>query len=138
MGLVHLFHEGIAPSRLVAGGGAIAIPSLYDVQVIDRNCDSNELGSFSDPLSITQAAWGDVIHDCSECPCGVPDFSVDIITDAIFVIQKFANGFCAPPKSRADISPTIPDFKVGVVDIVYTIFAFSGQNYPFVPSDPCE
>jgi hypothetical protein len=138
LGTIHLFHESIVPSRLVAGGGSISIPSMYDVEVIDRNCDSGDPGNFSDPLSITQSAWGDIVQNCTGCPCAIPDLRVDIVTDVDTILFKFSNRPCMPTTSRCDLIPATPDFKIDIGDVLRALNAFSGLNYPFAPGDPCE
>lgn len=37
-GVIHITDEGMAPSKLVRGGGAITQPARYTVQVVDETC----------------------------------------------------------------------------------------------------
>ena len=68
-----------------------------------------------------------------------PDGTVDIITDVIAVVDKFANRPGAPRKARADVDPCRVDFKIQFIDIVLTLDAFRGLAYPCSPTAaPCS
>ena len=63
---------------------------------------------------------------------------MDIVTDAIAVLRKFANIPGAPSKSRADLVPELPDRRVDIVDVLGVIQGFVGGSYPFDPPPwPC-
>ncbi len=136
---VHLYHEGIVPSKLQAGGGAIEVPSQYEVQLIGSDCSPEDEGNFSEPLALTQPGWGDIVENCVGCPCGPPDDTVSVITDVVSLLDKFANLSCAPKKSRSELQPQNVDFKLDIFDVVQCLTAFQGGSYPFTPSspDPC-
>lgn len=124
--VVHIFHEGIVP------GG------VYDVQVVDSSCALEEESSYSVPLTMTQAKWGDV---CGPGPGGacsaVADGTVDVANDVLGVLEKFVN-FSDLQKARADLEPAALDLKVNVAnDVLFAIDAFAGVPYPFAPGDPC-
>lgn len=137
-GLVHLYHPYIVPSKLVAGGGSIQAVAQYDVQAIDTLCNVAIENSYSSALSIAQGAWSDVVQDCSGCPCGPPDLAVNVVTDLVSILKKFANSDCALTKVRADIQPAALDFMVNILDVVRALGGFTGENFPFLPDgSPC-
>ncbi len=131
--VVHLFHEGFVPQ------------GVYDIQLVDSSCPLQDEDSYSVPLTMTQARWGDV---CGPGPGGacsaVADGSVDVQNDVLGVLGKFANTFPLQ-KARADIDPgddgfnNGPDLKVNVAnDVLFALDAFTGAPYPFAPGDPCR
>ena len=68
------------------------------------------------------------------------DGVVNITTDATAVLDKFRNLVAAPTKIRCDIEPRVPDRRINITDVVYTIDAFRGAAYPFAgpaPEDLC-
>ena len=144
--VVHIFSEGIVPSKMALPVGPITEPAVYEIQVIDSTCeDLNEEADYSPPLSMTQSGWGDVCGpgDAGACT-GVSDGVVDVQNDVLGVLDKFAN-VNAMQKARADIEPgddgihNGPDLKVTVAnDVLYTLEAFGGAQYPFWPGNPCE
>ena len=135
-GLVHLYHPYIVPSKLAAGGGSIQAVAQYDVQAIDTLCNVAIENSYSTPLSVVQGAWSDVVQDCSGCPCGAPDLGVNVVTDIVSILNKFANADCALTKARADIQPAALDFMVDILDVVRALAGFTGDNFPFLPDGP--
>ncbi len=130
--VVHLFHEGFVPD------------GVYDVQVVDSSCSLQEEGSYSAPLTMTQALWGDICGSGPGGACtGVADGSADVAQDVLGLIDKFQN-INALQKSRADLVPgdngnnNGPDFKVTIAgDALFALDAFQGFPYPFTPGDPC-
>jgi hypothetical protein len=137
--VVHLYHDIVVPSKLVLGGGTIESPAEYEIQVKESTCPPQSESNYSDPLVLTQAGWGDVVEDCTQCPCGPPEDTVNLVTDIVSLISKFQNLDCAPSKTRSDLQPANVDFKVDFVDVVQCLGAFTGGSYPFVPEgDPCS
>lgn len=134
---VHLYHPGLVPSRLSPGGGSLAFPAVYDVQMVDVSCDASLVGSYSDPLVMTQAAHGDIIRDVTMCPNRPPNLTVDVVGDVVSLVNKFVNRACAPKKAMADVQPAMLDFKITIADVVAALSGFGGNWYPFVPGDPC-
>lgn len=126
--VVHLFHEGLVP------GGT------YDIQAVARGCSLESESSYSLPVTITQAIWGDVCGPGGGGACTAdPDGVIDATNDVLGVLDKFANANLLP-KIRADLEPGDdgPDFLVNVAnDVLYTLEAFTGLPYPFAPHDPC-
>jgi hypothetical protein len=89
---------------------------------------------------MTQSRWGDI---CGPGPGGAcsaqADGVVDVTNDVLGVLDKFAN-LSDLQKVRADIEPRDLDMMVNVAsDVLYTLSAFGGAPYPFVPSGgpPC-
>ncbi len=132
-GVVHVFHEGIVP------GG------VYHVQAVDKTCELDLDSSYSDPLIVQMSPWGDLVKDCSTCPCGPPDGVVGIPTDVTALLDKFRN--LAPPsvpcpavsKVRADLDWATPNQRVDISDVTFCLDAFRGFDYPFPapPTPPC-
>jgi hypothetical protein len=139
-GVIHLYHDGIVPSRMATPTGPIDMPAQYEVQVVNVQCDLSNESSYSVPLPVTQAGWGDVVRDVADCPNRAPNGNVNVIGDTISVINKFSNIGCPVEKARADIrgAPAFGiNFKIDIFDILQTIAAFQGESYPFTPTDPC-
>ncbi|UCC32668.1 MAG: hypothetical protein JSU86_10365, partial [Phycisphaerales bacterium] len=123
-GLLHVTDDEIVPG------------AVYNVQAIDCACDFDSEVNYSAPLTITTSKWGDVVADCTTCPCGPPDGTVGIPTDVTAVLDKFKN--LVPPgvpcaavmKARADVEPNLPDWLVNVSDVSHVLDAFRGFAYP--------
>jgi hypothetical protein len=131
-GVIHLYHEGIVASHMATTTGPIDDPAVYNIQVIDSifpltGCEH----CYSWPLTLTQAGWGDVVEDTSQCPNGPPDERVDVVTDVVAMLNKFRNDPCAVQKSRADLVLPNLDFKIDITDVVQCKDAFEGAHYPF-------
>ncbi len=84
-------------------------------------------------MELTTNRWGDVVKDCQTTPCGPPDGSVDIITDAIAVLRKFSNLPGVPLKTRTDLEPATPDRRINITDVLAVIGGFVGGSYPLEP-----
>ena len=126
LGLIHLFHEGIVP------GGT------YQVDVIDETCDASVATSFSEPLLMTTAIWGDTVLDLSQTPPLPPEGAVNIV-DALGVLGRFSSVPGAIIKARADLEPACLDLKINVTDVLASLAGFVGLDYSFTTSavDPC-
>ena len=127
LGLVHLFGELLIPG------------AVYDVQLVSAGSENNE-SAFSDPLSVTMSRWGDLAGAFDTTGGGwfSPDGSVDVATDVVAALDKFGNLASAPSKTRVDMDPALPDWKVNITDVVLILDAFAGNGYPFdPPSVPC-
>ncbi len=124
---VHVFHEGIIPE------------GNYRIQVIDQTCSVDDESSFSDPLEMTTAKWGDTVRDCVTIPCPPPDGVVNII-DVAAILARFASDPRSIVKPRADLEPGCLDLVINMSDLLYAIAAFQGLDYPFEPTalDPCD
>ena len=138
---VHIYHEGIIPSDRLAGDLGL---NVYEVQVVDADVLQVE-GCYSDPLTMTQAIWGDICGAGPGGACsGPPDGSATVAQDVLGCIDKFQN-LNNLQKSRSDLVPgdnginNGPDFKVTIAgDTLFALDAFCGAAYPFSPGDPCE
>ncbi|MCH7591558.1 MAG: hypothetical protein IH989_02100 [Planctomycetes bacterium] len=121
---VHVFHEGIVP------GGS------YRVQVIGATCpDLLAEGSYSPPLELTAARWGDTVRDLSATPPAPPEGSVNI-DDALGILARFSGVAGAIIKARADLEPRCPDLLINVSDVLASLAGFVGLPYPFEPTAP--
>jgi len=136
-GAVHLTHSAIVPSKLAPGGGALQVPANYTIEVLDESCSSTLDSSFSEPLFVTQAGWGDVVLNIATCPAGPPNLIIDMLGDVVGAINKFSNLNCAPKKTRVDLEPGTIDFKVNITDVLQGLSAFSGATYPFASKAVC-
>ena len=124
---------------LTAGGGSIQITAAYEVEVVDSMCSLSFEPNYSAPLSITQAGFGDVVRDCTGCPCGPPNLNISVLTDVISAINRFSNASCAPKKSRVEMRPGGVDFKIDFTDVLLILSSFTGAEYPLpAPADPCQ
>jgi hypothetical protein len=144
--VVHIFHEGIVPSKMATPTGPITEPANYDIQVIESACnDLNEDSKYSAPLRITQSGWGDVCGNAGNVACGgAPDGKVEVHQDVLGVLAKYGN-VNDMQKVRADIEPgddgdhNGPDLQVNVArDVLFVLNAFEEAPYPFGPGDPCN
>lgn len=126
-GTMPVFHEGIIP------GGS------YRIQVIDETCPVEHKSSYSAPLDMTTAPWGDTVSDCSTHPCGPSDGVVSIV-DIMAVIGRFRGDQDSIVKPRADLEPGCLDLVINITDALRGIGAFQGLPYPFTPTavDPCD
>ncbi len=144
--VVHIFHEGIVPSKMALPIGPITEPAVYEIQVVDILCPLQDESSYSPPLTMTQSGWGDV---CGPGPGGgacsaAADGIVDVANDVLGMLDKFAN-VNNLQKASTDLEPgddgtnNGPDFLVNVAnDILYALDAFGGAQYPFLPGNPCN
>ncbi len=130
-GVVHLYHEAIVPSHMETSTGPIDVPAEYYVSVTDLTCRGTGEDSYSPPLEMTQAGWGDVVLSVADCPNGAPEESIGVVTDVVAILNKFSNSYCAPRKTRVDIHPHNVDFKIGITDITSSLGGFAGDDYPF-------
>ncbi len=118
-GTVYVCHEGIVPG------------AVYEIQAVDVSCNPAAESSYTPPLGLTTSLWGDVVEDCATVPCGPPDGIVYVTTDVTAVLNKFKNADGAPIKTRCDLYPALPDFKIGIVDVTLCLDAFRGLDPPF-------
>jgi len=130
-GVIHIIDAGIVPSK-----NNPAQPAAYSVQVIDETCGLLDEG-YSDPLVVINPIWGDVLRNSGTCPTLPGNGIVDLLGDVVGVINKFGNLSCAAKKTRVDVEPGTPDFKINFTDVVQILTGFTGGPYPFAAPDPC-
>ncbi len=135
VGVVHVLHEGIIPSKLAASTGPIEIPAVYDIQIVDCECDLGAESSYSEPLTMSTAGWGDTVRDLTTTPPGPPDEGV-AIGDATAIIGRFVSDPASIIKARADLEGPdgCIDLTINISDVVSAISGFQGLDYPFEPS----
>ncbi|MFQ5494214.1 MAG: FG-GAP repeat protein, partial [Phycisphaerae bacterium] len=123
---VHVYHRAIVP------GGT------YTVQAVGEGCSPQSEADFSAPLSMTQGVWGDMVgrFDPVNRVWMAPDGIIEIISDCLAIMDKFADHPNAPIKTRADIEPATPDQLINISDVVRCLDAFRGRSYPFDPGPP--
>ena len=82
--------------------------------------------------------WGDIVGAFNgiywEGANGVTNMD-----DGLAVIHKWKGIAGAPELPRSDVHPREPNRVVNFNDVLYVIFAFQGDLYPFgCPDDPCQ
>jgi hypothetical protein len=139
-GVIHMYGPGMVPSRLSLGGGSMDAPSTYSVQVIDGTCPFELEDNYSDPLSMTLSAWGDVVLTVGTCPNGPPNMNVDVVGDVVALVRKFANLDCAVSKPRSDLEPCALDMIINITDVLQAVNAFQGADYNLATptASPCD
>ena len=129
-GLIHVDSEAIVPG------------AQYTVQAIHCDCDFADEADYSVPLNISTSRFGDLVgpYLLPLTKWAAPDGTVDVATDVVAVLDKFAYKPGSPKKARADLEPSCIDHKINITDAVLVLDAFSGGLYPYAPSgpDPCN
>jgi len=118
-------------------GGEVIPGGEYEVQVIEDGCDLDFASSYSQPLTIFGAKFGDVVEPFAGDPSGPPqpDFK-----DIAAVVQKFTAKPGAPIKARAQFEPNsvIPSRPVDFKTIAHDVAAFTGTSYSAINIGPCD
>jgi Zn-dependent metalloprotease len=117
--------------------GPAVVPGVtYHVQEVDLACiDAPGLdASFSQPRIVATARWGDVWGGAPGVP---PDGRVDM-HDVAAVLDAYKHITTAPPATRADLAPAVPDHLVSFLDIGQAVRAFKNMPYPFTDLPPCD
>jgi len=110
----------------VSVSAADVVPGArYAIQMIEAGCDLIDEGSYSGPLNVPTAVWGDVT-----APVNVTNF-----TDIFAIVVKFQDKPGAVSKPYADLQPNIPNRVVNFLDVSQDVAAFQSKPYPF--SGPC-
>ena len=129
------------PEAAVHVTGCFVSPvATYDVQAMIV-----EGALPTDPLSIDtidQPAggkfWGDTVGSFTGTEWTPPQ-GVTNIDDAVAVIKNWQAEPGAPHASVADVEPQFINRVVNFNDVLFVIFAFQGDPYPFgCPADPCQ
>ncbi len=77
-----------------------------------------------------------VLDSANRCP---PPNGVTNVDDAFAVIHSWKGNAGAPELPRSDVEPQQPNRVVNFNDMLFVIFAFQGDPYPFgCPDDPCQ
>lgn len=139
-GVVHVFHEGIVPTRGTVVGPPYVLevdPAQYLIEVVEIGCSLAAEDSYSLPIEIQQSLWGDLVEDLGTEPARPPlppaIGAVSLAFDVTALVDKFANKAGNEPVTsmRADVSPMILDKKIGMAtDVTFVLDAFKGGNYP--------
>ncbi len=122
---IHVYHEGIVP------GG------IYELRTVTEGCPVTLEASFSNPLELLQASWGDVAGRFQDGRWSPPNDSVDITSDVVAILDAFGGGPAAMRKARADIEPATPDLKINITDVTAALDAFGGRAFPFTATIGC-
>ncbi|MCH7591974.1 MAG: hypothetical protein IH989_04220 [Planctomycetes bacterium] len=124
-GIVNVYGEMIVPG------------ASYTVSVVGEDCDLSDEGNFTDAsLKMTTSNFGNVAGACDVTGCDVPDNGQTAIADALAILAKFLGATGAIRKMRADIEPSLLDFKMNVTDVLQSLRAFVGLSYPFLSCRP--
>ncbi len=138
-GTIHVYGEGIVPSRMATPAGPIDHAALYDVEVVER-CGMFVGERASPALEIANSGWADTVG-LSGGAYVPPDGAVNVF-DTLAMVAIFTGEPGAPSKTRMDLlgvttgpSPIL-DGKITVSDVVAVLEAFAGGSYPFSPGGP--
>ncbi len=128
LGTVFVRHEDLVPS------------GTYQVLLVPLEAGASAESSSATMRWVTLSGWGDITSsfDPGAGFWGAPDGRVDVTTDVVSIINKFASTPAFLTKARVDLAPATPDLKITIMDATVAIDAFKGGEYPFVPtSTPC-
>ncbi|MCH8149783.1 MAG: hypothetical protein IH987_17660 [Planctomycetes bacterium] len=82
--------------------------------------------------------WGDTVGSFDGIEWSAPQGVVNI-DDAVAIIKTFQEEDGAPEVPRTDVAPQEPNRLVNINDVLFVIFAFQADPYPFgCPDDPCQ
>ena len=125
-GTIHVHHIGIVP------GGT------YTIHAVGQSPGTAAGTRSVPPLAVsTVPMWGDLCGSFVEQTWLDPDGSVDIVKDAVAVVDKFRGLEGAPAKFRCDLEPAYPDFLINISDVTQVVDGFRGFEYPFPPPPAC-
>lgn len=101
--------------------------------------------SFLPPLALrtilqpeAEKFWGDTVGSFDGNEWSAPQGVVNI-DDAVAIIKTFQEEDGAPEVPRTDVEPQEPNRLVNINDVLFVIFAFQADPYPFgCPDDPCQ
>lgn len=107
----------------------IIIPATtYNIQV---DCGVPGTPDLSVVVPVTTPVWGDVAGAFTGSGWLPPDGTVDIVADALAVIDAFRGTATAPPIQQTDLFPQVglPDYVIEIFDLVMVLDAFRGLAY---------
>ena len=118
-------------------GDCEIVPSeSYKVHAVHFGCDPEDGDSYSDPLTLTTALWGDIVgyFDGNDW---TPAQGVINISDTQAMNQAFTSHANAPPMTWADLGPEVPNRIININDVQLQMLAAQGNSYPFSDPDQC-
>lgn len=120
---------------LHVNGAAIMPSSIYKVEAIAQTCDLSEPLSYSVPLTITTARWGDVAAPFqAPAPAALTQPNIG---DIAAIVDKFKAVPTAIILARADLNPGIPNNRVDISDVASCVDAFKNIQYLFAGPQAC-
>ena len=128
LGTVYVRHEDIVPA------------GIYQIQVVPGGSVAGAERRASDATEVVMSRWADVAaaFNTDAGHWGTPDGIVDVQTDVLAIVDKFAGRSTALSKTRIDLEPATPDLIISVMDMTLALDAFTGFAYPFSPGPaPC-
>lgn len=119
---LHVFGQGIIPG------------ATYTVETHPMFCMESTIVS-SDPhfLFVETAQWGDIVGPQNKSP----DDSVDE-QDIMAVLEMFEGTLESFNRVRADVHPATPNQTIDILDILYVVDAYLGNDYPFEFPEMCK
>ena len=124
-GVVNLWHEGVVPG------------ATYSVRVVEEGCPDLD-ASFSEPLIMSTAIFGDVVGISGPVPPEPVDGSVGL-SDALAGVAAFQSAPGKPSWSRTELAGRCVDHIANINDVLGSLLGFVGVAFPETPSglDPC-
>ncbi len=124
IGPIHVYGQAIVP------GGRYTIREVY------VGCDQMEEASYAAAPPAETTRWGDTCGNFVGGAWGPPDESVNVTSDVVATLEKFANRNTAPVKVRADVEPACADLKINISDVTQVLNGFRSIPYPYSPPGP--
>ncbi|MEK7209163.1 MAG: BNR-4 repeat-containing protein [Patescibacteria group bacterium] len=119
------------PTKYINITGARVFPGT--TYAVDYTTDGR---TFSAPVDIATARWGDITGGKVGATWLPPDGKVSII-DVTAANDTFKGALNAPALERVDMSPEIPDQRITVLDLSAVMDAFKNTPYPFSAPTAC-
>ena len=118
--------------------GEMVVPGAsYTVSVVGEECDLNDEGNFTGAsLTMTTSIYGDVAGACTTTSCDPPDGAPVAVADALAILAKFSGVAGAIRKARADLEPSLLDFKINVTYVLQSLRGFTNVPYVFLSCQP--
>jgi len=118
-------------------GPEIAPSSGYAVQGVLEGCDLGNPSSYSPPLTVSTARWGDVVEPFqfpSPSPVSQPN-----VTDISSVVDRIKDLPTAVPRTRGQFQPdwVNPHDAVSILEVAFVVDAVKGFAYPFAAAWRC-
>ena len=118
---------------------------ITPVAEFELRASTDEGATFSPPAALQTTPqpgdgkfWGDIVGPFNGIAWPAPN-GVTNIDDAFAVIQTWKGKDGAPELPRSDVEPQQINRVINFNDVLFVIFAFQGDTYPFgCPDDPCQ